>query len=72
MPAPTLTREYDFIAGPLAKAGTADRALAECPECDRRFWLDSDQYRGAVSIVCPTENCTYHETCDLRAQADDH
>lgn len=66
MPAPALVENYDFIGGPLAKAGSEDLALAECPRCEKRMWLGKNQYKGEVSIQCPTPACSYHETHDLR------
>lgn len=37
----------------------------ECPQCGLIGSLDDDQYHGRVSVDCPNENCTFHETHDF-------
>lgn len=39
--------------------------LIKCPECGLVGVVDEDQWHGRVSIDCPTEGCSYHETHDL-------
>jgi DNA-directed RNA polymerase subunit RPC12/RpoP len=36
----------------------------QCPECGFWGYADADQFRGEVSLDCPS--CNYHETHDLR------
>ena len=36
--------------------------LFRCPQCKHSGFIDEDQFHGRVSIVCPTPDCTYHET----------
>ena len=43
-------------------------ALIQCLACDRKAWIDREQYEGAVSIVC---ECGWHETHDLREENPD-
>lgn len=37
-----------------------------CPGCRVWGYVDDDQYRGHVSILC---DCGFHETIDLERQA---
>lgn len=41
-------------------------ATIECPECGLVGVIDEEQWRGQVSIMCPSDDCDYHETHDLR------
>lgn len=52
---------YDLREGPGDVA-----ARVQCPECDLVGAIDYEQFAGAVSIDCPNEDCSYHETHDLR------
>lgn len=33
-----------------------------CPQCGQSGLIDGEQAWGLVSIQCPTEGCTFHET----------
>lgn len=37
-----------------------------CPGCGQFADIDRDQYIGTVSLDCPNDACTFHETHDLR------
>ena len=37
-----------------------------CPDCKQMGAIDEDQAKGRVSIQCPTEGCTFHETGMVR------
>ena len=41
----------------------------ECPSCKQTGFIDEDQYRGKVSVICPRPGCGYHETHDLSGTA---
>jgi hypothetical protein len=43
-------------------------ALIECPDCQRKAWIDREQYEGKISIVC---ECGWHETHDLTGKTGD-
>ncbi len=40
-------------------------ACIQCPACGRKAWIDREQYRGEVSMVC---ECGWHETYDLQEE----
>lgn len=42
------------------------RALIECPECGIYGEIDHEQFRGEVSIECPKDGCSFHQTVDFR------
>ena len=46
-----------------ATKNDADYALVQCPACGFKAWIDSEQFRGEVSMIC---ECGWHETHDLR------
>ncbi len=33
-----------------------------CPGCKQSAQMDPDQWNGTVSLDCPSDGCTYHET----------
>ena len=33
-----------------------------CPKCNQMYAVNTDQAYGTISIVCPTEDCDFHET----------
>ena len=35
-----------------------------CPRCGLEGLIDDDQSAGRVSIVCPADDCDYHETLE--------
>lgn len=43
--------------------------LFRCPGCKRSGTIDEDQFHGRVSIQCPFEDCSYHETKDWSQDA---
>lgn len=40
-------------------------AVVQCPKCERKAWVDREQFEGKVSMVC---ECGWHETHDLRGE----
>ena len=42
-------------------------ACVQCPACGRKGWIDREQFRGGVSMIC---KCGWHETHDLREEGD--
>ena len=36
-----------------------------CPDCGLVADLDVDQFYGRVSIQCPSDGCSFHETWDF-------
>jgi hypothetical protein len=47
----------------LTKFGT--RYILACPKCGQKGLLDNDQFHGRVSVMCPNDECDYHETHDF-------
>ena len=47
------------------RIANAAQRLIECPICCALGIVDEDQWHGLVSIQCPEDGCTYHETYDL-------
>lgn len=56
-----------LVYGPLD--GSLERhASIRCPKCGEVGWIDREQFMGRVSIVCPNDECDYHETHDMRSE----
>jgi hypothetical protein len=36
-----------------------------CPRCGLQGTIDEDQFFGRVSIECPDDSCSFHETIDF-------
>lgn len=58
------------VHGPLQKVEEwpdgSGRWWGTCPVCGTRAQLDQEQMAGEVSVICPSEDCSYHETHDHR------
>lgn len=39
--------------------------MVKCPECGTIGWIPEDVLRGETSMICPNDDCDYHETHDL-------
>ena len=35
-----------------------------CPKCGEWGTVDDDQLHGRVSVICPNDDCDFHETVD--------
>lgn len=49
-------------------AGHDRRVQVECPKCEERYLLDhkiDDHGNISPSLDCPTEDCDFHEHCQL-------
>jgi len=59
-----LTDKPTLLKGPLHSFEWY--AQISCPSCGYVAWIDREQFEGKVSIMCDKEDCSYHETRDLR------
>lgn len=49
-------------------AGSLRRVEVECPKCEEKYVLDhniDEQGNISPSLDCPTEDCDFHEMCQL-------